>query len=39
MELSLEVRPEKNLAMILQNLVSIAKYTCPFSLLHRENIC
>ena len=33
--LSLKVRPSKKLALILQNLVGIAKNMCPLFLFHR----
>lgn len=37
--LSLKVRLSKKLALILQNIVGIAKNMCSFFLFHRENIC
>lgn len=36
--LSLKVRPSKKLALILQNIVGIAKNMGSFFLFHRENI-
>lgn len=33
--LSLKMRPSKKLALIMQNLVGIAKNTCPFFLFPR----